>query len=61
MATKTKTEKPKRVKVSYLLPESLVRKMRMEAAERSVWPATIVAERLAAPAPKPMAARRNAG
>jgi len=35
------------VKGQYLLPADLVRKVRVEAAERGVWPAHVVAECLA--------------
>lgn len=57
--TKEADDKPRKIKVSYLLPAELVRKLRIEAAERNTWPAVILAERIVAPAPK--AARRDAG
>jgi hypothetical protein len=46
--------------VAYLLPPDLVRRIRIEAAERGMWPAQVVAERLAAsyrskPAPQSLA------
>lgn len=51
-----------KIKVSYLLFPEEARKVRLEAAERGVWPSTIIQERIAAPAPNPPASRRrNAG
>lgn len=43
----TKEERPESKQVSYLMPADVIRQVRIEAAERGVWPATLVTEVLA--------------
>lgn len=46
-ATTTKPRRPKgKAHAQYLLPEELVKRIRVEAAERGVWPAVVVEERV---------------
>ena len=68
MTTKTKAKqakpekKKKKIKISYLLSVDAVRQVAIEAAERGVWPATIVEERITSKAASPdVRKRRYAG